>query len=425
MVQRPGYFAPTNSQRVSIGSVPNSNNTLTAFRQGDVVQAMMTQLREKESELTRLSKHRQALLEQYTISEQANLQLQNKISSNNEVMAKKDAKIAMLEEGSSKHLADNNSRFKRVIQERDDELSRLKSIVEEFKARIDEYEHSRQPSKLEEEVTKVKCDLVIARGEILTSYDTIEQLEKKVKSKEWMIKTLKEENDQHRSRETELLSQINKLREGIQTYETKFTGRGVDVPMLLAKLRDYGARTKDLEGQVRRLTNNKLNELVVRSTLGPRRETEVGRTHPMSPREPNSPRSPISPCKENSPSSPNLPIKPNSPHSCNSHRSGEDVDEVLTSNTFTVANENTFIDATENSCTVATENTFTVESYSRGTYETDDQSFISNGGVFDQFISDVEVGIETLKVERLCCSHRSSNVGTTPRSRAYHPSPGK
>ena len=145
----------------------------------------------------------------------------------------------------------------------------------------------------------------------------------------------------------------------------------------------------------------------------------------MSPREPNSPRSPISPCKENSPSSPNLPIKPNSPHSCNSHRSGEDVDEVLTSNTFTVANENTFIDATENSCTVATENTFTVESYSRGTYETDDQSFISNGGVFDQFISDVEVGIETLKVERLCCSHRSSNVGTTPRSRAYHPSPGK
>jgi len=425
MAQRPGFFTPTNSQRVSIGSVPNSNNTLNAFRQGDVVQAMMTQLREKESELTRLSEHRQALLKQYTISEQAKLQLQNKISSHNEVMAKKDAKIAMLEEGSSKHLAETNSRYKRVVQERDDELSRLKSIVEDFKAKIDEYEHSRQPSKLEEEVTKVKCDLAIASGEILTSYDTIEQLEKKVKSKEWMIKTLKEENDQHRSRETELLSQINKLREGIQTYETKFTGRGVDVPMLLAKLRDYGARTKDLEGQVRRLTNNKLNELVVRSTLGPRRETEVGRTQPMSPREPNSPRSPISPCKENSPSIANLPRKPNSPHTCNSHRSGEDVDEVLTSNTFTVSTENTFIDATENHCTVATEKKFTLESYSRGTYETDDQSFNSNGGVFDQFISDVEVGIETLKVERLCCSHRASIVGTTPRSRAHHSSPGK
>ena len=425
MAQRPGFFTPTNSQRVSIGSVPNSNNTLNAFRQGDVVQAMMTQLREKESELTRLSEHRQALLKQYTISEQAKLQLQNKISSHNEVMAKKDAKIAMLEEGSSKHLAETNSRYKRVVQERDDELSRLKSIVEDFKAKIDEYEHSRQPSKLEEEVTKVKCDLAIASGEILTSYDTIQQLENKVKSKEWMIKTLKEENDQHRSRETELLSQINKLREGIQTYETKFTGRGVDVPMLLAKLRDYGARTKDLEDQVRRLTNNKLNELVVRSTLGPRRETEVGRIHPMSPREPNSPRNPISPCKENSPSIPNLPRKPNSPHSCNSHRSGEDVDEVLTSNTFTVSTENTFIDATENHCTVATEKKFTLESYSRGTYETDDQSFNSNGGVFDQFISDVEVGIETLKVERLCCSHRSSIVGTTPRSRAHHSSPGK
>jgi hypothetical protein len=35
-------------------------------------------------------------------------------------------------------------------------------------------------------------------------------------------------------------------------------GRDVDVPMLLAKLRVYGARTKDLEGQVRRLTNVKV-----------------------------------------------------------------------------------------------------------------------------------------------------------------------
>jgi hypothetical protein len=83
--------------------------------------------------------------------------------------------------------------------------------VEEFKARIDEYEHSRQPSKLEEEVTEVKGELAIARVEILTSYDTIEQLGKQFKSKEWMIKTLYEENDQHRSRETELLSQIMKL----------------------------------------------------------------------------------------------------------------------------------------------------------------------------------------------------------------------
>ena len=413
MAQRPGLFSPTNSQRVSIGSVPNSNNALNAFRQGDVVQAMMTQLREKESELTRLS-------ELYTISEQEKLQLQNKISTKNEVMAKKDTKISMLEEESSKHLADTNSRYKLVIQERDDELSRLKSTVEEFKARIDEYDHSRQPSKLEEEVTKVKGDFAIARGEILTSYDTIEQLGEKLRSKEWMIKTLKEENDQHCSRETELLSQINKLREGIQIYETKFMGRGVDVPMLLAKLRDYGARTKDLEGQVRRLTNDKLNELVLRSTLGPLRETEVGKTPPMSPREPISPRSPISPCKENSPSSPNLQRKPNpphnfnSPHICNSNRSGEDVDEVLT----TVATENTSMGATGKPGTVVTENTFALESYSRGTYETDDQSYISNGGVFDQFISDVEVGIETLKVERLCCSHRLSNVRTTPPTRA-------
>jgi hypothetical protein len=57
--------------------------------------------------------------------------------------------------------------------------------------------------------------------------------------------------------------------------------RGIDVPMLLAKLRDYGARTKDLEGQVRRLTNVKLNELVLRSTLGPLWETKVSKTPPI------------------------------------------------------------------------------------------------------------------------------------------------
>jgi hypothetical protein len=148
-------------------------------------------------------------MEQYTISEQENFQLQSKISSYDDVMAKKEAKIAMLEEESSKHLAETNSRYKLAIQESYDELSGLIFILEDLKARIariDEYEYSRQPSKLEEEVTKVKGDLAIARGEILTSNDTIEQLGKKIKSQECIMKTLKEENDQHRSRENELLS---------------------------------------------------------------------------------------------------------------------------------------------------------------------------------------------------------------------------
>jgi hypothetical protein len=96
--------------------------------------------------------------------------------------------------------------------------------------------------------------------------------------------------------------------------------------------------------------------------------------------------------KEHSPSSPNLLVKPdlprslNSPHSCNSRRGGEDVDEVLTSNTFTVATKNTFIGATENPCSFATKNTFTVASYFNGTYGMDDQSFVSNGDAFDEFI---------------------------------------
>jgi hypothetical protein len=92
-------------------------------------------------------------------------------------MAKKDTKIAMLEEESSKHHAKTNSRYKLAIQEHYDELSQFKFVLEDLKARIariDEYDYSRQPSKLEEEVMKVKGDLAIARGKILTSNNTIE-----------------------------------------------------------------------------------------------------------------------------------------------------------------------------------------------------------------------------------------------------------
>jgi len=375
---------------------------------------MMTQLREKESELASLSEHRQVLLEQQKISEQTNLLLQSQIFTYNEEMTKKDAKIAVLKEESLKHRRETTAEYKRAIQERDDELSQLRPIMEELKISIHEYEekeNSRQPSKLEDKVTKIKGDLAIARGEILISKDDIDQLEKKIKSKEWVLKTLKEENDEQRSREAQLLAQINNLSESIETYETKFMGRGVDVPMLLAKLKDYDARTKELEGQVRRLTNKKLNELVLRSTLGPLQETEG---------TPNSSHSPKSPHKPNSPSSPNSPNKsnslrsPKSIHSCPSHRSGEDIDEVLSENTFTVATENSFTVANRKHNDDEEETLYTNE-----TDETEDQSYLNKGGVFDNFISDVEVGIDTIKMERLCCSQRSSQVATTSPIRDY------
>ncbi|KAL3815568.1 hypothetical protein ACHAXA_000300 [Cyclostephanos tholiformis] len=348
---------------------PAGMSTPTAYRQEDLVRAMITQLREKDLELTRHSKHCQVLLEKQKISDQTHLLLHGKIDSYQEEMSKMEAKITVLEEESLKHRLENiaeSAKCKRVIQERDrviqerdDELSQLRPIVEELKMRIHKYEddeNSRKPSKLELEVTKVNEDLSIARNEILKSHNTIDQLEKKIRSKEWVIKTLKEENDEQRSRETQLLAQINKMNESIDTYETEFIGKGVDVPMLIAKLKDHEARTKELEGQVSRLTNKKLNELVLRSALGPLQETKG---------KPNTSKSLISRYKPNSP-------RPKSPQSCNSHR-WDGADEVLTENSFNIGNSTLF---------------------SHGTDETEDRSFIDEDGMFDDFMSDVENGID-------------------------------
>merc|ERR1711957_1131151 len=43
-------------------------------------------------------------------------------------------------------------------------------------------------------------------------------------------------------------------------------GKGVDVPILLAKLKDYEVRVKNLQGKLRMLMNKKLNEMVTRRT---------------------------------------------------------------------------------------------------------------------------------------------------------------
>jgi hypothetical protein len=401
MAHRPGLI----STGSSAASPRTSARTPTAFRQEDLVHAMMTQLREKDVELAKYTKHCQVLMEQQKVADQTNLLLQSKIITYSEEASQKEAKIALLEEESLKHrletIAESNERKRAIqerdltIQERDDELSQLRPTVEALKMKIHEYderEFKRQPSKLEVELKKVNDDLSISMNKILTFHDTIEQLEKKVRSKEWIIKTLKEENDEQRSRETQLFAQINKMNESMDTYESKFMGKGVDVPMLVAKLKDFEARTKQLEGEVSRLTNKKLNELVLRAGMGP---------GPSPLQQLNGrPKNPISPRKSI--------LSPKSPQSCLSSKHGDN--DVLLENTFTVANSTLFSNGTD---------TF----YSSGTDETDDVvSLVDDGGLFDDFFSDVENGMDTLKMERICCSQKSSRaaMGSSPTSEHHN-----
>ena len=190
MAQRPGF--PPAKQPTPATSISNAhcNNILQNFRQEDVVYALMTQLREKESELTIHAEQRQVSARQQQITEQSNIQLKSKIDLHNKVVAQKDTKIALLEqklaqekkgngsaihEANLKHLTDTNAECKRIMQERDDELSQLRPIMKQMKSRIGEYEsmdNIHHTEQLEEELRKVKEELAIAEGQILTSVIT-------------------------------------------------------------------------------------------------------------------------------------------------------------------------------------------------------------------------------------------------------------
>ena len=267
----------------SVNSVTaaKTNNLLTNFRQDDVVYALMAQLKQKDAEISILTNQRSLLVQEKEIADQISLQYKKTVDMHNRTTSGKDTKIALLQqklyqerkgsgsaiaEANLSHLAETNIEYKRILKERDDELAHLHPLLNQLKSKIEEYstkESVQYTQELENEVKKLKGGLIVATEETNTVISNIEDFEKKVKSKEWMIKSLQEENEDQRSRENRLTTQINTLSETVQEYETKFEGKGVDVPMLLAKLKDYEVRTKDFEGQISRLTNDKLNDLVM------------------------------------------------------------------------------------------------------------------------------------------------------------------
>jgi len=276
MTQRFGYGA---SPKPNI-SAAHTNNILNNYHQDEVVHALMIQLREKDAQISTLSNQRILLVQEKQTAEQTVRQYQSKVDSQNKMLAERDTKIAVLQnklqgsglaiaEANLDHLTEKNAEYKCVLQERDDELTHLRPLLNQLQAKIEEYaekeslSHSQQ---LENELIKVRSELEVAIELTNIANTTIEEQEKKIKSKEWMIKSLQEAASEQRSRENKLQVHADKLDETVHEYNTKFEGKGVDVPMLLAKLKDYEVRTKDLQGQIRRLTNKKLNELVIHSS---------------------------------------------------------------------------------------------------------------------------------------------------------------
>lgn len=209
-------------------------------------------------------------------------------------------------------------------------------------------------SKMNEYATKEKI-----------SDSTIQQLEQTIKAKEWVIKNLKKENNVQRSRESCLLAQMAKLNQSIEAYESKFHGKDVDVPMLLIQLKEYVERTQDLECQVRRLTNQKLNELVLLSR--PRlRQVQDGVKTPSG----------------------------SSPSICESHQY-EGVDNGVSISVVTPSNVHNHGDNDEE-----------VDSLdSDGTEET--MAYLREGDVLGNIL-------DTLEMERGCCPRRASQPKPHP-----------
>lgn len=263
--------SPAESPTAATVSTAHVDNMLKNYRHDQIVYALMTQLREKETEVAAFAEQRQRLQRKSDRDDQAREDQGREIAVLERQLAeeKKDSGPSKQTAATLQHLAETNAACERSLRAREEELSRLKPILKKLKAKVDDYEkqeHVRLVEQLGGELATTRAELASAEHTNVTSNTTIENLEKKVKGKQWMVKSLQEDSVVQRSRENHLLAHINTLDEKIDTYETRFKGKGVDVPILLAKLKDYEVRVKHLQGKVRMLTNKKLNEMVTRTS---------------------------------------------------------------------------------------------------------------------------------------------------------------
>lgn len=324
----PNIFKYPNEHAVGSARV---HGILKDYPNEQVVYVLMTQLREKEAQLAALTEERLSGSRQQQIWEESNRVLRSRVERHIQSDAEKDARIAQLE----KRLAD-----------------------------------AQVATPLEEELGSVKEELAAAKDANLKLNDSVEDLEKQLKGKEWMMKSLQGDISDRRGKESHLRARIEKLNGKIKAYETTFQGEGEDVPILIAKLEDYKVRVKDLQGQVRRLTNKKLNELVVRSAPPPKLqslETTKGRTAlPMSPR--------------------GKPPRDEEEYGSGASKSSP---SLVDCETFDDEDDGTF---------ASTVSDDVLESfYSRSAHGDDDD-------VLGGFLSDVQAGVESLGSEGLCCA---------------------
>lgn len=294
-----GYEAGggNDSHAVSSSVHSNSSNILQRFKHEDVVAALLTQLREKQSELVKSQRnhqlqlrekqselvkiqHKHQLLEQqHFVTGQVNKEMKRKMDQCAEALIDKDERIDVLEQSVLHEreegkailnlklgaLQKSYDSCKCTLDKRNQELDALRPRAEELASKVEEYEQSTSLEKAK----ALEQKLASTTGRLETCTERMEELEKQNKSKDWVIKSLKDEVEANRTSERQLQCEVETLKTSVTAYEAEFKGTSVDVPLLIAKLADSEIRTKDLQSQIRRLTNKKLTELVLRSSPNP------------------------------------------------------------------------------------------------------------------------------------------------------------
>ncbi len=207
----------------------------------------MAQLHQKEAELTK-----------YKVICDEFQKARSRLDAQTLSLAEKDKKIAMLigqlnwekrskesvvadtiSDTTIKRLNDQLEENKRVIKLRDNEIARLhnQNKMQIFMTK----------SNLDEEQTALKEKYDQLREQNSTYKSTIEELVKRVKAKELTINLLKAENEEYCNRETQLNTQVNALKQTIESCDIGNKNSDVNVPKLLAKLADYEAQAQQFQ----------------------------------------------------------------------------------------------------------------------------------------------------------------------------------
>lgn len=270
--------APSTDNSINTTNTAKCNEVLSNYRQQDVVFALMTHLKEKEGEIKKMSQEKTMALQQKLQGDAVVRQLQSAVSSQKCLLEEKEKMISKLNGGGSASVAATEGRvkelteellalnaknattkseFKRILKDREEKISKLKLEVCDLSTKVEVAEKKsnfRYSDELEQELDDLEAKLDEANEKQTLSTIRIDEMEKEIKRKEWIIKSLQDENEAQRHRESHLLKHIATLDESLQTYETQFNGKEVDVPMVLAKLEDATKRSVELEGKMKNLT---------------------------------------------------------------------------------------------------------------------------------------------------------------------------